>query len=596
MKITQKLTTRKLSFLPSLTLALILSACASSTPESDGSAILGAYDQAAPLKDQVAFATKGMVSTAHPLATKAGNMMLEKGGSAADAAAAIGFALSVVEPSMSGIGGRSQILVRDSDGTIIGYDAMTQLGENYVQPDEALNGGYKVIGIPGVPAGLLKLHSEHGKLPLTTVMGPAIKYAEAGHMLMPGEVSRREMGKEAIVTSPVLSELFLESDGTLYDVGDLFQQKAQANTLRKISEGGHDAFYKGDIARTIVKHLSAKGSSLTYNDFANYKVVDARIPHTTYRGFEVWGVDAPGNGTSIIESFNILSNFDVGALDEASWAILMSQATAAAMVDTLADSKGKFMERNISSSWAKKRADEITLPKNLTASYSKLNQRPKVTMVAHLDKTQVDWTGETIGPDSHHTTHYVSADNTGMVVSVTQTLGPNMGSKIMTKELGFLYAQTGGRPKSRGLQSGGDRPRTNIAPTIITKDGKFFMAVGAAGGIRIPTAIVEVISRVIDQGMSLDNAVAAPRSAPRMRRTPKMHFPKDQIQLEATPTNGWSSEVIRAIRSTGITVDTLPHYSVFGRVNALLWDEKKQMFIGAADFDWEGSSAGPQEK
>ncbi|PCI53974.1 MAG: hypothetical protein COB36_11390 [Alphaproteobacteria bacterium] len=579
---------------------LLLSACGPASTVNDNSknaealsTPLLAIDQVVAPSQQVAYADGGMISSAHPLATMAGKLMLEQGGTAADAAVAVGFALSVVEPSMSGIGGRIQILVRDNAGNYQGYDAMTELGENYVQPKSMVMSGYSIVGVPGVPAGLLKLHAEYGKLPLATVMEPAIRYAEDGHALMAGEVSRRARAEKAIKKDLVLAAAFLDENGALYDEADFFKQTDQAATLKKIRDGGHDAFYKGEIARAIVADMAANGGSVTYNSLTNYKVVSSRLPHTTYRGYEVWGVDAPGNGTSIVESLNIMKNFDVPNMDDTSWAILTSQATGISIWDTMLDMKGKLLERNTSTEWAKKRASEIKLPTLSKVSQLNSDGHKFSTQYAMLNPDQVDWAGEENGKFSHHTTHHVSADGGGLVVSVTQTLGPNMGAKVMTKGLGFLYAQTGGMPAILGKQAPGDRPRTNIAPTIITKDGKFVMALGAAGGTRIPTAIVQVISRVIDQGMSLEDAIAAPRAAPKFQLRPKPGFAPGAIQLETTAVNGWSQDVIDAIKAAGFKVDTINKYSVFGRVNALAWDADRKTFVGVADLDWEGVSAGP---
>lgn len=579
----------------SLATAMLVTACATTmdgTKTTDNTPLsLAVIDQSQASSSKAATSTGGMVSSAHPLATLAGRLMLEQGGNAADAATAVGFALSVVEPSMSGLGGRGQILLQTADGKVIGYDAMTELGEHYVQPSTMVPTGHSIVGVAGVPAGLLKLHKLHGRLPIETVMAPAIEFAEHGHTLMPGEVSRRVRGKKDIMADPVLSDVFVEEDGTLHDAGDLFIQRDQAATLKAIRDGGHDAFYKGEIARTIAADMTAHGGSVTYDSLANYKVIDARIVHTNYRGFDVWGVDAPGNGTSIIESLNILKSFDVENLDEPSWALLLSKVTGIAIWDTLADGKGELMERNVSAEWAATRAAELELP--LTLKTSSLASEKNYDL-AMIDPTAVDWAGESNGEFSHHTTHHVAADSEGMTVSITQTLGPNLGAKVMTKGLGFLHAQTGGTPATfGGVQGPGDRPRTNIAPTIISKDGKMIMALGAAGGFRIPTAIVEVISRYIDQGMSLQDAVVAPRSAPKIQFLPTPGFAANTVQMEMTPINGWSTDVIEALEQRGVTVDVVERYSVFARVNALAWDEKTNNFVGVADADWEGVSAGP---
>lgn len=196
--------------------------------------------------EQYATSEQGMVSTSHPLATAAGVKMLEKGGNAADAAVASAFALAVVEPAMSGLGGRLQAIIRSKDGEIHGIDATTQAPMTYdsaTAPQASY--GYAVIGVPGVVAGLTKLANEHASLPLSILMEPAIEYAEKGFYQLPGQVELQNRVRNHILEFEGTRQYFIKrGDTLLYGPQDLFIQKDLANTLRLISEQGAEVFYK----------------------------------------------------------------------------------------------------------------------------------------------------------------------------------------------------------------------------------------------------------------------------------------------------------------------------------------------------------------
>ena len=189
---------------------------------------------------QSAKSSEGLVSAAHPLAVKAGVEMMEKGGNAVDAAVATAFALAVVEPSMSGLGGRLQAIIRLPNGEFYGVDATTQAPMSY-DAKTAPEGryGYPSIGIPGVVAGLCKLLEKHGTLPIATVMQPAISYAENGFNILPGEAERHSLAQKELTEFAGSTKYFLKADSTTYKEGELFVQKDLANTLKQIKHECH---------------------------------------------------------------------------------------------------------------------------------------------------------------------------------------------------------------------------------------------------------------------------------------------------------------------------------------------------------------------
>ena len=204
---------------------------------------------------QVAYSKGGVVSAAHPLATKAGIEIMEKGGNAIDAAVATGFAIAVVEQSMNSLAGRFQAIVRFSDGEVKGLDASTQAPLSY-DPKTATKSrnGYPTIGVPGVVKGLTTLLEKHGTMSLPEVMAPAIRYAEEGFPMLPMAAFRHALAIDHIRQYEGTSQYFLNGD-TTYLAGDLFVQKDLANTLKIIAEKGGDAFYTGEIAEKMVADI-----------------------------------------------------------------------------------------------------------------------------------------------------------------------------------------------------------------------------------------------------------------------------------------------------------------------------------------------------
>jgi len=502
---------------------------------------------------------RGVVSAAHPLATKAGHEILAKGGNAADAAVAAAFALAVVEPSMSGLGGRLQSIIRTAEGEIRGVDATTQTPIAY---DTAVfkpqRYGYTTIGIPGVVAGLTKLSSDYGSLPLAEVMAPAIRYAEEGFELLPLEARRHAAAQEQLQEFEGSRQYFLRSDGSTYPAGSTFVQKDLARTLRAIAERGKAGFYEGPIAEKIAADMQANGACLALEDLKNYQAYDSEIVHGDYRGYDLHGLWLPSYGAIAIEILHILEQFPIGELSEAERLRITAEAMRLAYEDRDKQYEGDSMRQVLlSEAYAKQQAEQIAL-------------RPAAGSTGALDALPESWSAE-----QGHTTHLTVAGPDGMVVALTQSLGPNMGSKVASPDLGFLYAVSLGA--YLGMYEPGQRVSSHISPFLVTKDGEPFMGLGAAGGSRIVTAVAQVISRVIDQDMPLDDALAAPR----------VFADDDETLLELHPGTDWSQETLRELKSMGLQLESIPSPARFGRVHAVQYRNGK--WIGAADPDWEGA-------
>jgi gamma-glutamyltranspeptidase/glutathione hydrolase len=314
---------------------------------------------------------------------------------------------------------------------------------------------------------------------------------------------------------------------------------------------------------------------------------------TQYRGYDIHSIAAPAGGGLVIKALNLLAPFELSLMNPAEWALIINQALALAANSRYED----YYELDLLSvqdkEWAEKASEDFIVPKWAAAEATLYHQE-----IQNLRVTNVDWSGDTWGEDSHHTTHFTTADCQGMVVSITQTVGPLFGSKVITPGLGFVYASTMGAYLTGTDQAPGSRPRTTIAPTIVTKDGKTVMVLGAAGGLRILSGIVQTISRFIDQGMSLQAAVLAPRVHP-MSAFDSLsgnYVGRGlQINAEFTPNNGWTAADSLLWLNAGFEVTPLERYGAFARVHALCYDEMTQLWTGIADADWEGTAKGPVE-
>lgn len=543
---------------------------------------------------------QGMAVAAQPEATKAAVSMLAKGGNAADAAVAAGFAISVLEPTMNSIGGRSQVLVRTTAGEYLAINGMTEIPAGYQRPEVLDRNGYSVIATPGVVAALAKLHEKQGSLPWAEVLAPAIDLAQNGFIMLPGEAARHALGLKSVQNNPGFQQNILQADGTTYPPGALFKQPALANTLKVIARDGAQAFYHGDIAEAIAADMAANGGKVTLADLNSYEALEGRYISTSYRDVEIHTIAAPAGGGLVVKALNILENFDLSKLNDLEWAAVMNQALVLSVRTMENDYKELDLGQVTSKVWAAEAAQQVKVPDIQLAEKSppEIEGSPD-TKLASLNMTSgVDWAGNSWGEDSHHTTHFVTADCAGMTVSITQTVGPMFGSKVMTPALGFAYASTMGSYLSSAAQSPGSRPRTTIAPTVVTRDNhgdsEVVMVLGAAGGLRILSGIVQTISRVVDQNMTLEDAVAAPRIHP--STTTNLETGARTIELktfhaELTARNGWQQADLAAWNAAGFEAKPNDRDAAFARVHAL--GREGGLWRGAADLDWEGSALAP---
>tara|TARA_Y100000385_G_scaffold30206_2_gene28436 strand:+ start:3588 stop:5186 length:1599 start_codon:yes stop_codon:yes gene_type:complete len=495
------------------------------------------------------------IASAHPLASLAGKNMFEQGGNAFDAAVAAGFTLAVVEPSMSGIGGRLQAIFHKASGKIGGVDASTQVPMQYKPTDEKHSYGYKTIGIPGVVAGLLKLQKENGVLPIQKVMEPAINYAENGFKILPGEAYRQQMSKEIFEQYEGTKTHFLSADGTSYKSGDLFVQKTLALTLKAIATGGKAGFYEGDIAQKIVKDIQSNGGLITLEDLKNYQALNSEVLDGSFQGYKVYALNLPSYGAITIQILQILDHLKIGNNEE-DWAEKIGKATELAYMyrehQNDRDSLNSILSYDQAANWAKQIQDQ------------------KLNLVSQNTSNMPGSWIASLG----HTTHLTTADKNGNVVSLTQTVGPNMGSKVASKELGFLYAVTLGG--YLGEYKPGDRSNSHITPTLFKDEDKVILALGAAGGSRIITAVTQVAHRYLAQKSELKRALFLPRVYPY----------EDSLWIE---DHDGVKQLNADFNMESYPVKMIDEKARFGRVHAIAYDSISKSWIGAADPDWEGT-------
>jgi len=524
-----------------------------------------------PPQQKVVRSRNGVVTTAHPLATTAGVKMLAAGGNAMDAAVAAAFTLSVVEPSMGGIGGRAQILIYTPAGGVHGIDATTQAPPFYKFKDTlAVEYGYETIAVPGVVKGLTDGLSEFGSLPLAQVMTPAISYANNGFTLLPGEAFRQESVNKILKEFAGTWQYYLNADSAAKKAGDWIIQSDLAKVLKAISEKGPDVFYRGWIAQAMVRDVRQNGGFLTLESLENYRAEKSHIVTGSYRGYGIKALWLPAYGAITIEALQILEQLPVNFNEDREWARAVYHAVKAAYLDKKEQKTLDDAARFTSTSWAEKRALETPLMNGPESNGSNTGSKDSIPEI------EKDLNG--------HTSHLTVVDKNGMIVSLTQTIGPTMGSKVATPGLGFLYAQTMGG--YLGEVEPNLRVPSHISPVIVFKDDKPLLALGAAGGSRIPSSIVNVISKIIDYEMPLSEALYAPR----------VHPLEEGINLEVVDGTRWNEDDSTFFSQLGYTVEMRRLPGQFGRIHAVMLDTLTGEWIGCADPDWEGTAVSPEWK
>jgi gamma-glutamyltranspeptidase / glutathione hydrolase len=457
--------------------------------------------------------SKGMVTANHPLGALAGVETLMAGGNAVDAAIATMFALSVVEPMMTSIFGAGFINIRLADGTCTTIDNYATVpaaaradmfeaipGNLDLDVVGDLNGtGYLAAATSGMLLGAATAVSRYGRLPLSEVLAPAIRHARRGFRVSPylQQIIVRE--QENLARFPASAAVFLPG-GAPPGVDSTIVRGDYADTLQAIAEQGPDVLYRGEIGRLLADDMRANGGLIDEDDLAGYQIHERPPVFGTYRDYEIIAMGPPSSGgTHIIEILNILEGFDLCQMGFGSPDII--HLIAEAMKIAFAD-RARYM------------GDPATtdIPLEWLTSKRYAEERR-----AEIDLEKSSQYGPATVPDGEGscTTHCCAADADGGMVSTTQTLNSGFGSKVTVPGTGMflnncmhLVDPTPGGPNSIVP---GRRILSSMSPTLVTKDGKPFLAIGTPGGVRIFGTVMQGLVNIIDHGMSLQEALEAPR-------------------------------------------------------------------------------------
>jgi gamma-glutamyltranspeptidase/glutathione hydrolase len=483
-------------------------------------------------KDTVVEANGGLVSTANPYAAEVGAQVLRNGGNAIDAATAIMFALGVVEPQSSGIGGGGFMLIRTKTGQTVMIDSRETMpaaatSKLFLNPDDTpmafntarLSG--KAVGVPGAVKGAEYALKNYGTWKLADVISPATTLAEDGFLPTPRfiEAISDPTALPVLNNSDAAKAIFLP-DGKPVAAGTKFKQPDLAKTYKLIAKDGAAAFY-GDteLAKALVKAVQDKGGIMTLDDVKKYDI-KARTPVSgSYRGYEIISAAPPSSGgLTILYTLKLLEPYDLKQYGQNSAEVihLFSEASRLAFADRAKwmgdEDFVKVPKKGLLSSTYLDERRKLLSPNSTAASYAAGDPTPYDAAAAGLG-----WQSDgTLAQDGRETTHVVVSDRDGNVVTFTTTIESGYGTGIVVPGYGFLLnnemTDFDFVPGTANEVAPGKRPRSSMSPTIVLKDGKPFIALGSPGGSTIIPVVGQVIMNVVDFGMSLPDAINAPRT------------------------------------------------------------------------------------
>lgn len=459
----------------------------------------------------------GMVVSEEKLASEAGASMLKQGGNAIDAAVATAYVLAVVSPCCGNIGGGGFMNIHFADGNSLFLNFREKAPSKATwnmyldKQGEAIpklsQNGYLAVGVPGTVLGLETARQKYGKLTRQQVMAPAIKLAEKGYKITPYTYHLFEVYGQNLHNEPAAAALYLRDD-QFKKVGETIIQTDLAATLKLIAKEGPDAFYKGPIAKAIVKASDEHGGILQMSDFANYTVQELSPIHCTYRGYDIYSSPPPSSGgTTLCEMLHILDNFKIEDYG------FRSFEGSRILIETM---RYAFLDRN----------SKLGDPDFVKNPIEQLLSKDYAQKISEKIKDGYRPPMEIPAPPEHmQTTHFSTMDKEGNAVAMTFTLDNAYGAGVIAGNTGFFlndqmddFASGSLSPNLFGLVQGkaneiapGKRPLSSMTPTIILKDGKVFLVTGSPGGPRIITSVFLTVINVLDFHMKIQDAVDEPR-------------------------------------------------------------------------------------
>lgn len=534
---------------------------------------------------QPATGSRGMVVTNQSLASAAGAEMLAAGGNAFDAAIAAYFTLTVVEPMMVGLIGGGMTHIRKSDGEHIVIDGMSAVPlaakpDSYTPVSDTLpdyldtvgrenNLGPKSVAAPGNLLVWWDILKRFGTFSLADVMQPAIKHAERGYCITPYVHECISDAVEDMAKDPAISKIFLPN-GEPLKPGERLKQGDYAETLKTISAEGAKALHGGALGSVVDDYMQRTGGFLRLADLTSYKPIDREAVRGNFRGVDIVGPPPPSSGgVHVIQMLNLLEGFDVAGLGfgSADNLHLLSEVLKIAFADRKAatadpDFVDVPIERLIDKAYSDERRSQIEM--------SRAQQ----------------WDMGVILPESPNTTHLTVADDEGNIIAMTQTINSTFGARIVIPGTGMvpnnymhLFDPHPGFPQSI---EPGKRVTTSMSPVMGFKDGKPMFALGLTGGLRIFGSAMQAIVNLVEHGMSLQEAVEAPR----------LWTQGHMVEVETA----YPDEVLTDLKNRGHNLFVLPH--VGGGMNGIWFggdngaDAAAPPFTGAADWRADGTPIG----
>ena len=529
----------------------------------------------------VVMGRRGMVASAHPLASVAGLRMLMQGGNAVDAAVAVAAALNVCEPYMSGLGGLGYMLVYTARNRslrvldYIGRSPAAAVPDAFSSPEEKEVGPKSPL-VPGAVGGWLTALETHGGLNRAAVFAPAIEYAEQGvPVSLQNEVFFRlaatRLGEEARAT-------FLPQ-GTVPVPGTILKQPLLAATFREIVAGGQEAFYRGEIGKRIVHALAEQGGLLTERDLADFRPEWQTTVSTVYRGYDIHTPPPPCSGFQYLQTFNLLEPFDLQAMGQNSAETIhvMAEAMKLATADRIAYAAQPDapVAELLSSTYAAERRALIDPGRALASEGERFGgPRGPETVAA----------GRPGGLSRECTTHFDVIDGDGNAVSVTQSIGAFFGSGVMAGDTGIMlnnfsywFDLDSASPNLIGPHK---KIEMCMAPAMIFYGDRLFLAIGTPGSFGILETTPQMISNVIDHGFSVQAAIEAPRF-----RT----YEGTRLEVEGRVPEATRTELIRRGHDVRVIDDWSP---VVGGGQGIMIDPDSGALLGGADPRRDGYALG----
>ena len=458
-----------------------------------------------------------MVVAQEPVAADVGVSVLKNGGNAVDAAVAVAFALAVTHPEAGNIGGGGFALIRTPDGKSRFFDfretaprsaTRTMYLDGAGKPTKDSILGWRAAGVPGTVAGLEHIHRLYGRRPWAELVQPAVQLASKGLELSYSEATAMKQGAKMMDPFPESRRIFLKG-GAFFEPGETFVQPELAETLVRIAKDGTSDFYRGETARLLAEACKANGGEITVEDLRDYKVIERKPLEGDYKGYHI--ITAPPPSSGGVGILQMLAMLDGTGYEK-------SGAGSAASSHYLAEVMRRYYAD---------RAQYLGDPDFSKIPVSGLvNPKYAAILRATIDPDKVT-PSEAVsagqpGPyESSETTHFNVIDNDGTAVALTYTINAWWGNGVTVPGLGFLlnnemddFAAKPGEPNAFGLVQGeanaiqpAKRPLSSMTPTMVLRGGRLYMILGAPGGARIITGVMQVLLNVIDFGLSVQEAV-----------------------------------------------------------------------------------------